>query len=152
MSLPSASKRACPMDEHERFVKFYDFIPEIFRSYVANITWTVGLLILVNGWILSSESTRAFIQGNKPAYLALILAVVITGVLHTTSCLLFYRRSREKINQLTTEYKDLHPLPFREYEIRKSILIINFILSWSLIISLIILATAAYASAHPSLP
>jgi hypothetical protein len=140
------------MDEHERFVKFYDVIPEIFRSYVANFVWAVGLLSLANGWLISSESSRAFIRDSKPAYLTLTLVVFVIGVLHTASCLIFFRRSQEKITQLTTEYKDLHPLPFRDYEITKSILIVNLLLSWSLVFGLIILATATHPNAFKSLP
>jgi len=145
-------QRVCPMDEHERFAKFYDLIPEIFRSYTANFGWAVGLLTLVNGWLLSSESSCKFIGDSLAACLAVIVVVFIIGVLHTVSCWIFYRRSQEKITQLTTEYKDLHPLPFKDYEISKSIFVINLLLSWSVVICFIILATAAYAIAHPSVP
>ncbi len=152
MPSPVSSKRVCPMDEHERFAKFYDVIPEIFRSYIANFVWAVGLLSLANGWLLSSASSREFIRDSVSAYLGIIAVVSTIGWIHTVSCWIFYRRSQQKIAQLTTEYKDLHPLPFQDYEISKSILLVNLLLSWSLVTCLIILATAAHASAHPSLP
>ncbi len=148
MKSQAASKRVCPMDEHERFAKFYDLIPEIFRSYIANFVWAVGLFSLANGWLLSSASSRQFIRDSVSAYLGVILVVFTIGLLHTISCWIFYRRSQEKIAQLTTEYKDLHPLPFQDYEVSKPILLVNLLLSWSLVTCFIILATAA----HTSLP
>jgi hypothetical protein len=146
MESPVSAKRVCPMDEHERFVKFYDLIPEIFRSYTANFVWTVGLLTLANGWFLSSASSRDFIRGSAAAYLSAILVVSAVGLIHTVSCWWYYRRSQVKIAQLTTEYTDLHPLPFQDYEIKRSIFLVNLLVSWALVICLIVMITAAHTS------
>jgi hypothetical protein len=134
------------MDERERFTKLYDFIVEIFRTYMANFVWTVGLLSLANGWFLSSTSSRDFIRSSAPAYVGAILVACILGLVHTGSSWIYYRRSQEKIAQLTAEYKDLHPLPYRDYEIRASILVNNLLVSWALLIGLIIFLVAAHTS------
>jgi hypothetical protein len=134
------------MDEHERFAKFYDLIPDIFRAYMANFAWTVGLLSVANGWFLSSASSRDFIRGSVSAYLGAVLVVSIIGLLHTASCWMYYRHSQEMIAQLTTEYKDIYPLPFQHYEISRSVLLVNLLVSWSLVVSLIIMVTAAHTS------
>ena len=139
-------KRECPMDERERFTKLYDFIVEIFRTYMTNFVWTVGLLSLANGWLLSSTSSRDFIRGSVPACVGAILVTCILGLVHTGSNWMYYRRSQEKIAQLSSEYKDLHPLPYRDYEIRPSIFINNLLVSWTLVIGLIVFVVAAYTS------
>jgi hypothetical protein len=141
-------KRKCPMEERERFSRLYDVIVDIFRSYTANFVWTVGLLSLANGWFLSSSSSRDFIRASVPAYLGAIFVVSIIGLLHTGGSLMFYRRSRERIAQLVTEYTDLNPLPFRDYEIHASVLIVNLLASWMLVAGLITFVV----SAHTSLP
>jgi hypothetical protein len=148
MESPVLSKRACPMDEHERFAKFYDAIPDNFRAYSANFVWTVGLFSLANGWLLSSASSREFIRTSVPAYVGALVVTSMIGLLHTAVCWGFYLRSQARIAQLTTEYEDLSPLPFRDYEISRPILAVNLLVSWASIASLIILLTAA----HTSLP
>ena len=140
-------KRECPMDERERFAKLYDVIVDIFRNFTANLVWTVGLLSLANGWFLSSSSSRDFIRGSTPAYLGAILVVSLLGLVHTASCWMYYRRSRDRIVQLTTEYTNLHPLPYREYEIRVSVLIVSLLVSWALVAGLIAFIVAAHTSA-----
>jgi hypothetical protein len=144
----AASKQVCPMNEQERFAKFYDVIPEIFRSYMSNFVWTIGYLTVANGWILSSGQSRDFIRNSNSAYLGSIAAVSIIGLLHTVGCWNFYQRSQKRIAQLTTDYEGLYPLPFQDYEISRPIFLSNLLLSWSLIVCLIVLINAA----HTSLP
>jgi hypothetical protein len=134
------------MDERERFAKLYDVIVDIFRTYSANFVWTVGLLSLANGWFLSSSSSRDFIRGSVAAYLGAILVIAVLGIIHTGSSWMYYRRSQERIAQLTTEYRDLRPLPFRDYEIRGSILVANLLVSWMLVAGLIAFVVAAHTS------
>jgi hypothetical protein len=148
MQSSESLKRVCPMDEHERFVKFYDAIPDNFRSYSANFVWTVGLFCLANGWLLSSASSRDFIRTSVLAYVGALIVTSTIGLLHTAVCWGFYLRSQARITQLTTEYEDLSPLPFRDYEISRPILAVNLLVSWASITSLIVLLTAA----HTSLP
>jgi hypothetical protein len=139
-------KRKCPMEERERFIRLYDVIVDIFRTYTANFVWTVGLLSLANGWFLSSSNSRDFIRASVPAYFGAILVVSIVGLIHTTSSWMYYRRSQERIAQLITDYTDLHPLPFRDYEIRASMLVVNLLVSWSLVAGLITFVVAAHIS------
>jgi hypothetical protein len=136
------------MEERERFSRLFDVCMAIFRSYNANLVWTVGLLSLANGWFLSSSSSRDFIRDSVPAFLGAILVISILGLVHTGASLMYYRRSRERIAQLVSEYSDLHPLPFRDYEIHASVLIVNLLASWMLVAGLITFVV----SAHTSLP
>lgn len=133
------------MDERERFAKLYDVIVDIFRSFTANFVWTIGLLTLANGWFLSSSSTQDFMRHSTTAYLAALLVVSLVGLLHTASGLMYWRRSRAKIAQLATEYTNLHPLPFRDYEIRVSVLVVNLLVSWTLVAGLITFIVAAHS-------
>jgi hypothetical protein len=146
MESSAPSKQVCPLKEDERFKKFYDLIPEIFRTYMANFVWTVGLLSVANGWFLSSTSSREFIRNSVSAYLAAILVVVAVGLLHTASCWMYYRRSQDRIGQLKREYENLSPLPFQDYEITRTILLVNLLVSWSLLAGLITLVIAAHTS------
>ena len=141
-----APKRPCPMEERERFVKLYDAIVDLFRSYMANFVWTIGLLSLASGWLLSSSSSRDFIRGSVLAYLGAILVVGCIGLVHTGVCWMYFRRSRERISQLTTDYGNLHPLPFRDYEIRPSVLALNLLVSWALIAGLLAFVFAAHTN------
>ena len=106
-----------PDGRARRFARLYDVIIDIYRTYTTNFVWTVGLLTLANGWFLSSSSGRDFIRSSVPAYLGAILVVSTVGLLHTGGSWMYYRRSKERIAQLVSEYTDLHPLPFRDYEI-----------------------------------
>lgn len=142
--LADSKKRVCPMDEHERFVKFYDLIPEIFRSYTANFGWTIGLLSAANGWILSSDKSREFIHKSPLAFFGLLLAIFLIGFIHSGACWAFYQRSQQKIAQLSANYEDLDPLPFREYEITQSIFLFNLLMSWSLLGALLTMIIAAH--------
>ncbi len=144
MESPVPSKRVCPMNERERFAKFYDTIPEILRTYVSNFTWVVGLLTIANGWILSSASSRKFIRGNETAYVGVIIVVVAIGLLHTAGCWYFYQLSQKRIAQLTADYEDLYPLPFEDYKISRPIFLINLLISWSLVLGLIVMIIAAH--------
>jgi hypothetical protein len=139
-------KRKCPLDKRERFVKLYDLIVDIFRTYTANFVWTAGLFSVANGWFLSSTSSRDFIRDSLPAFRGAILVVCVVGLLHTGSCWMYYRRSQERIAQLAAEYEDLHPLPFRDYEIRTSIFIVNLLVSWALVAGLLAFLVAAHSS------
>lgn len=141
-----APKQKCPMEKRERFSRLYDVIVEIYRTYNSNFVWTVGLLSLANGWFISSSSSRDFIRTSVPAFLGTIVVAGTMGILHTLGSWMFYRRSRERITELTTEYTDLHPLPFRDYEIRRSVLVVNLILSWLLVAGLITFVVAAHLS------
>ena len=141
-----SAKRTCPMDERERFSKLYDVILDIFKSYMANFAWTVGLLSLAIGWLLSSESSRAFIQRSLIAFLGAVLVVAIIGLLHTVASWWYYQRSQETIAEITGTYDDLHPLPFRHYEIRPSVLIGNLLVAWILVAGLIAFLVAARTS------
>ena len=140
----SSQQRICPMDEHERFAKFYDLIPEIFRAYTANFVWTAGYLTVAGGWILGSDKSRAFIHDSDLAYFGLLLAVFVIGSLHTVGCWNFYQRSQKRIAQLNRDYKDLYPLPFQDFEISRPIFLLNLLLSWSLVGTLITMIIAAH--------
>jgi glucose-6-phosphate-specific signal transduction histidine kinase len=144
MQTPASAQKTCPLDERERFTRFYEVIPEVLRAYTANFGWTVGLLSAVIGWIISSETTRAFIGSNPSVYYDLILAVVLIGLLHTAACWNFYQISQKKIAQLTKNYTDLEPLPFEDYRITGQTFVINLLISWALLISLIVMLSAAH--------
>lgn len=141
-----SGKRTCPMDEHERFAKLYDVVLDIYRSYSANFVWTVGLLSLAAGWFISSDSSRAFIQGSSVAFLAAVLVVGVIGLIHSVGCWWFYRRSKDMITEITVAYDDLRPLPFAQYEIRASVLVLNLLVSWAVVAGLIAFLIAARAS------
>jgi len=141
-----APKQKCPMEKRERFIRLYDVILDIYRTYNSNFVWTVGLLSLSIGWFLSSSSSRDFIRTSVPAFIGAILVASTIGILHTVGSWMFYRHSQERITELTTEYTNLQPLPFRVYEIRRSILVLNLIVSWMLVAGLITFVVAAHIS------
>lgn len=137
MQTEVSSKRDCPMDERERFGKLYELIVDIFRSYTTNFVWTVGLFSLAIGWLFSSANGRDFIRSSRLAFIGAVLIVIVIGLVHTASCWWYYRRSQQKIAQLEADYQGLHPLPFRDYEIRRSILVANLVVAWTLAVGLI---------------
>ncbi len=141
-----SAKRPCPMDERERFSKLYDVILDIFKTYTANFVWTVGLLAVAAGWLLSSESSRAFIQRSGLAFVGAVLVVIIIGLIHTVASWWYFQRSRETVAEMAGTYDDLRPLPFRHYEIRPSVLIGNLLVSWTLTAGLIAFLVAARLS------
>ena len=144
-SLESA-KRPCPMDEHERFIRLYDLILDIFKTYTANFVWTVGLLSLAMGWLLSSDSSRAFIQRSGTAFFGAVLVVGIIAIIHTVASWWYYQRSQQTIAEITAKYDDLYPLPFRHYEIRTSVLTGNLLVAWVLAAGLVAFLVAARLS------
>ena len=141
-----AAKRKCPMDERERFAKLYDVILDIFKSYMANFVWTAGLFSLAIGWFISSDSGRAFIRNSRIAFVGAVLVLGIITLVHTVSCWWYYRRSQETIAQISREYDDLQPLPYRHYEIRPSVLIGNLLVNWTLAAGLVAFLVAARTS------
>jgi hypothetical protein len=141
-----SERRPCPMDERERFIKLYEVILDIFKSYTANFVWTVGLLSLAAGWFISSESSRGFIHRSLLAFLGAVVVVIIVGLIHTVASWWYFQRSQETIAEMANTYDDLQPLPFRHYEIRPSVLIGNLLVSWTVTVGLIAFLVAARMS------
>lgn len=139
-------KRKCPIDERERFLKLYELIVEIFRSYVSNFVWTVGLFTLAIGWLLNSTESRLFIASDPFAFGAALAVVSIIALIHSGASRAYYHRSRDRVAQMAAEYEDLHPLPFREYEIRSSVFWMNLVVNLTLAAGLIVFLVVAYCS------
>jgi hypothetical protein len=141
------TKRTCPLDEKERFVKLYDVIAEGFRSYTQNVVWTAGLLVGSIGWFLQSDSARNFVHVNPTARIGAAVVVVLVAALHTAASWLYYKHSQMRIDLLESEYDDLHPLPYKDFRIRGIVFVINLVLNWALAGGLIVLIITASARA-----
>ena len=139
-------KRKCPVGEGERFIRLYELIVEIYRAYVANFVWTVGLFAVAIGWFLNSTESRMFIRSSPVAFGCTLAAVSIIALIHSGASWAYCQRSRQRVTQMATHYEDLQPLPFRDYEIRVSIFLMNLGVSITLAVGLIVFLVVAYAS------
>jgi hypothetical protein len=98
-----------------------------------------AFIVLTMGWLLTSQQSREFLAQQRAAYWWLLIAIVVTGILHVGVCNSHYRRLQKKFNLLIREFSDSDS-PYTEKEYYVSYKITPLMVWTNLLLSLFLFA------------
>jgi hypothetical protein len=90
----------------------YKILLDSYNKYLDNVFKTIGFLIVIIGWLITSDKSRLFFQENKWARATFLLVIVIMWLVHASSLFDNYvegskiMTSIEKLNYIESYYFD----------------------------------------------
>lgn len=127
------------MDVKDKFDLLYESLKDEFKGYIESLGKTWAFIVLTMGWLLTSQQSRDFLAKQRAAYWWLLMAIIVTGILHVGVCNSYYRRSQKKFNILIREFSDSDS-PYIEKEYYVSYKITPLMVWTNLLLSLFLFA------------
>ncbi len=127
------------MDVKDKFDLMYESLKDTFKGCVENAVRTWASTIIAIGWILTSDKSRDFLSKQRAAYWWLLVAIVVISILHAGVCIVYYRRSQNKINLLERDFTS-GASPYIEKEYYMGYKLTPLIIGTNLLVSLFLFA------------
>jgi len=114
------------MKATEKFSLLHATLKDIFKDYNDNSMKTSAYIIIAIGWILTSDTARAFLalQGKQQSliFFLSLTAVAIIAIIHSIVSFGFYQRSQKKMRMLL-KLNEVEAESFDNYQISLSHLV-----------------------------
>ncbi len=86
--------------EAERFTLLYTSLREMSKDYGNDVLKTIGSLLLVIGWLMTSEGSRKFLAQNVTAWRTALVVVPVVAVINTVWLIERFSASEGKVELL----------------------------------------------------
>jgi hypothetical protein len=121
------------IDTSERFKLLHTSLKEISDLFIDNGLKTTAFLVIVMGWLFTSEQTRNYLASNSVVKWISLAVVAFIGVIHVLTCSLLYTRSKKK-SLLLSELEYVEPEYYSHYRISLPHFLILVLMNTSLFI------------------
>ena len=82
------------MDEIDALI---NVLKDIRGEFIADNLKAIGFFLLVLGWLITSEKTRAFLKENPGIRTLALLTVIVAGLTHTSYVLISFIASQRQV-------------------------------------------------------
>jgi len=87
------------MEEKEKFTLLYESLQDIFKMYMDVFWRTFTAIVIIIGWVVTSEDTQVFLGSHNVNTISLI-AIALSGLIHCYSSWTYYSFSKQRMRLL----------------------------------------------------
>src|SRR5688572_24428232 len=108
------------MEDKEKFALLYEALQDIIKAYMDVFWRTFTAIVIIIGWVMTSEDTQIFL-GNRNVNTVSLIAITLSGFIHIYSSCTYYYLSTQK-KKLLDKLKFVDAEYYDHYQISQLIL------------------------------